>query len=282
MNTADILKEIRSTCHLSQNELAQRLGVSFATVNRWEKGHNEPSKIAMNAIKNFCDKNNIDFEKFLKDQRFYRDEIVTLYHGSKSGLMGDISPSSRSRCDFGQGFYMGDEIFQPLTLICNFPHPILYTVSLDLRGLEILDLELGLDWALLVAYNRGKMENNKGSNLYQRISSLFKDCDIIIGYIANDRMFAVLDQFFNNLITDEALIHSLSALKLGKQYVAMTPKACSQISVIEKHNLSQDERETLKIKSEENRLKGITLANDICRQYRRQGRFFDEILEDGK
>lgn len=25
---------------------------------------------------------------------------------------------------------------------------------------------------------------------------------------------------------------------------------------------------------------GITLANEICRKYRREGRFFDEILEE--
>ena len=32
---------------------------------------------------------------------------VLLYHGSKSGLVGDIKPISRERCDFGKGFYMG-------------------------------------------------------------------------------------------------------------------------------------------------------------------------------
>ena len=39
-------------------------------------------------------------------------------------------------------------------------------------------------------------------------------------------MFVVLDRFFKGEITDEALIHSHSALKLGKQYVALTEKAC--------------------------------------------------------
>lgn len=51
---------------------------------------------------------------------------------------------------------------------------------------------------------------------------------MIIGYIANDRMFVVLDRFFNGEITDLALINSLSALKLGKQYVALTEKACKK------------------------------------------------------
>jgi len=33
---------------------------------------------------------------------------MILYHGSKSGIKGDIAPKSRDACDFGQGFYMGD------------------------------------------------------------------------------------------------------------------------------------------------------------------------------
>lgn len=37
------------------------------------------------------------------------NEIVTLYHGSKSGIKGNIAPVSRNRCDFGQGFYMGTD-----------------------------------------------------------------------------------------------------------------------------------------------------------------------------
>ena len=51
MKSSDQIKEIRSRLNLSQSELAERLGVSFATVNRWEKGHCEPSQIAVNAQK---------------------------------------------------------------------------------------------------------------------------------------------------------------------------------------------------------------------------------------
>lgn len=45
---------------------------------------------------------------------------ITLYHGSKSGIKGEIAPLSREKCDFGKGFYMGTEETQPLTLICNY------------------------------------------------------------------------------------------------------------------------------------------------------------------
>lgn len=99
MKSSQIIKEIRSRLNLNQSELADVLGVSFATVNRWEKGRCEPSQIAVNAIK--------------------------------------------------------------------------------------------------IAYNRGKMESVRHSAIYNRFANLSKDCDMIIGYIANDRMFVVLDRFFN-------------------------------------------------------------------------------------
>lgn len=209
-------------------------------------------------------------------------KTVILYHGSKSGIRGNIAPVSRKYCDFGKGFYMGTERIQPLTLICNYPDARIYTLEADLSELKILDIEVGLEWALLVAYNRGKMEGAKNTLLYNRIANLSQKNDMITGYIANDRMFVVLDRFFHGEITDCALINSLSALKLGKQYVALTKKACEKIKILDEKTISDEEREELKQKSEENRQEGIQVAERICREYRREGRFFDEILEEGK
>jgi len=209
------------------------------------------------------------------------DETVTLYHGSKSGIRGAIAPVSREHCDFGKGFYMGTNRTQPLTLICNYPGAMIYTLRVDLSGLKILDMDVGLDWALFVAFNRGKMEALKDSEIYAYFTDLGKGCDMIVGSIADDRMFVVLDRFFNGDITDIALINCLSALKLGKQYVALTGKACGKIKIVDESRLSEKDREKLKQESEENRSKGITMANEICRKYRREGRFFDEILKAG-
>lgn len=208
--------------------------------------------------------------------------IVTLYHGSKAGIRGAIAPISRERCDFGRGFYMGTDKSQPLTLICNYPDAKIYTLSVDLTELRTLDMEVGLDWALFVAYNRGKMDTIKGSPVYKQFAGLGDGYDMVVGYIANDRMFVVLDRFFNGDITDVALINSLSALKLGKQYVALTEKACKKINIISEQKLTDSDRNKLKRESEMNRSRGIALADEICRKYRREGRFFDEILKAGE
>ncbi|MCL4743563.1 MAG: N-6 DNA methylase [Phycisphaerales bacterium] len=44
------LRAIRATLNLTQEQLAERLGVSFATVNRWEGGNSKPQKAAQEAI----------------------------------------------------------------------------------------------------------------------------------------------------------------------------------------------------------------------------------------
>lgn len=207
---------------------------------------------------------------------------MQLFHGSKSGIKGKISPIGRPECDFGKGFYMGTDKEQPLTLICNYPHPVIYTLQFNFENLKVKDLKLDIDWALLVAYNRGKMENIRHSALYDKIGKMISGYDVVSGYIANDRMFVVLDRFFNGDITDVALIKSLSALKLGKQYVAKTERACSAIEIIEQHVVTEHEKQELKAISDNNRKMGVSLANMICRQHRREGRYFDEILEEGE
>jgi len=45
-----ILRATRAVLNLTQEQLAERLGVSFATVNRWEGGGNKPQRAAQEAI----------------------------------------------------------------------------------------------------------------------------------------------------------------------------------------------------------------------------------------
>ncbi len=92
-------------------------------------------------------------------------------------------------------------------------------------------------------------------------------------------MFYVIDNFFVGNITDAALINSLSALELGKQYVAVTQKGCDSVRIEKEISISYLEKLFMKEISEANREKGTSLAYDICKNYRREGLFFDEILD---
>lgn len=62
MTFAEKVKQARDILHLSQEKLAAQLGISFSTVNRWEKGHAMPSYLAQEKFFSFCKKNGITFK----------------------------------------------------------------------------------------------------------------------------------------------------------------------------------------------------------------------------
>lgn len=275
-----LIKKIRSDLRLSQEELSQVLGVSPVTVNRWENGKAIPNLIAQKQLCEICKKYAIHLDEYMVEQIKRGSNPYTLYHASRSGIKGAIQPISRRKCDFGKGFYIGTDPLQPLTLVCNEGKPLFYTLEINLDGLRCLEVEVGLDWAMLIAYFRGYLDHAKESAIYEKYAHMAEGYDVIIGYIANDRMYQVLTDFFEERITDTALLGSLSALKLGKQYVAITQKACDQITIKEEKVLSKLELMVLKDISIVRRDEGLKMADRIVKEHRRDGRFFDEILKE--
>ncbi len=49
-DSADLIFQLRQTLGLTQEKLAQKLGVSFPTINRWENGRSKPSPLALKQI----------------------------------------------------------------------------------------------------------------------------------------------------------------------------------------------------------------------------------------
>lgn len=285
----NLIKQIRAYLNISQTEFAEQLNVTFQTVNRWENGRALPNKLAQSKMFDLCKEKqvpvyDITLKKIAEQSKAIKldSSQVILYHGSKSGIEGTIEPKSRKQCDFGKGFYMGTDPSQAITLICDYEKSKFYIVSVNMDNLAHIEVPTDIDWAMLVAYHRGKMEKINGTPFYNKYRNMTQDKDLIIGNIANDRMFFVIDNFFIGNVTDMALINSLSALQLGKQYVAVSQKGCDAVRIEAEVELSYIERLFIKEIAEENRARGISLANDICKNYRREGMFFDEILDEAK
>ena len=276
----DLIKIIRTKANMNQEQFASALGTTAVSINRWENGKSIPNQMAQTNLYQFCKTQKIDVADIVTKMLRYEhtDGRNIFYHGSKKGITGDIAPISREECDFGHGFYTGTDTLQPLTLVCAEDKPKFYTVDFDLSNLKILEVDIGMDWAMMIAYYRKQMERVKGSPIYEKYAHYADGYDVIVGYIANDRMYTELARFFNGTITDVALLKCLSALDLGKQYVAITQKACDQIKILEERDLHLLERLALQDKSVERRAEGIVLADEIVKQYRREGKFFDEIL----
>lgn len=61
MSFAEKVKYARNILQLSQEKLAVQLGVSFATINRLEKGHAMPSYATQERFMSFCKEHGIKF-----------------------------------------------------------------------------------------------------------------------------------------------------------------------------------------------------------------------------
>lgn len=275
-----LIRLIRQTAGMSQDEFARALSTTPLSISRWENGKTQPNKMAQMQLLDFCRKNGIElFDDIVKQvKRDQDDDRLIVYHGSKKGLIGKIAPISRASCDFGKGFYLGTDPVQPLTLVCGEQKPVVYTMELDLSGLKVLRMEMNLEWAMLIACYRGYMDEVKDTEIYRRYASLTDGCDVIVGYIADDRMYRVMKNFFEKEITDASLIHCLSSLDLGLQYVCKTPKACEHLEIISARELSPLELNVLEDKSIARREEGINLTEKALLKYRREGSYFDEIL----
>ncbi len=62
------IKKIRRMALLTQKDFAREIGVSYATINRWETSKAKPNLKTMKLIDKYCKKNNIDFD--------IREEII--------------------------------------------------------------------------------------------------------------------------------------------------------------------------------------------------------------
>lgn len=46
-----LVRELRQLTNLTQEQFAAEIGVTYGTINRWENGHMQPSRLALKQIK---------------------------------------------------------------------------------------------------------------------------------------------------------------------------------------------------------------------------------------
>lgn len=214
---------------------------------------------------------------------------MRLYHGSKNGIQGKIRPDrSRTMCDFGKGFYLGDIPDQPIGLIAGWENHRLYEMEFQESGLRIRRFgntyEEQVDWALFIAYNRNPQWYADYKKLSKKYESYHSDYDAVIGLIANDKMFQLLERFYDGTLCDKALIDGLSRVRLGNQYVLKTEKACSDghLRIISERTLTASEKKAALAQSENKFHQMSGFIGELQTKYRRAEniRFFDEIMEE--
>lgn len=277
---SDDIKIIREMFDLSQEEFANTIGVQRATINRIENNENHPSEENIDKIYDFAYTKGLRLNQI--KEMFYKEDFPDLkfvVHGSKNAIEGDISlANSRPNNDFGKGFYCGESIEQAISFVSRYPGSSLYMIYFDDKDLKKATFQVNQEWMLAVAYYRGRLEEYKDHPLIKGIIRKVEEADYIYAPIADNRMFNIIDQFIDGLITDEQCKHCLAATDLGNQYVFRNEKSLSRLAIMERCYISSLERkEHQRIKENEvvdrdNKVKAALI------KYKRKGCYIEEIL----
>lgn len=62
MEFSDKVKFVRMKLELSQKALAEELGVTYATISRWENDNRTPQMATLGKFYNFCERRGIAFD----------------------------------------------------------------------------------------------------------------------------------------------------------------------------------------------------------------------------
>lgn len=166
-----------------------------------------------------------------------------LYHGSRDGLDGEIRPISRTKCEFGSGFYMSQDVNAAMAVVCTSQCPVIYTVRInfDKIGSDKCYHLIGKEWIYTVVAHRNKVPGFAENPDVQKVLNEISAYDILIGETVDDRIGPAVKAFENGLLTDEGLLHCLNAGRGNLQVVAKTEKACKNIVVIGERDLTDGE-----------------------------------------
>ena len=196
-------------------------------------------------------------------------KTIKIFHVSPALLDGKIQHNYGKGGDFGHGFYMSKNRKYLHKQFCH-TGGYCYTLKLKLQDLNCFNLNLGMDWVLLIAYNRGYLDSVKDSKYIYDLLDKLKNVDIIFTYIKNKILF---DVFFSDKITDCQLMQCINLLEFQQQIVALTPKACS--SIIIKKVKKIDPICTVK----KGGISNASLAIQMVKKQEQNGTFFSDIIK---
>ena len=268
---------------LTQEQFADEIGVPSETISRIVSGTISPSYEMLEKIHSYIYEKGIKLNE-IKALAYQKKHQTVLFHGSKDSIVGDISlDHSREHVDFGVGFYMGDNYSQSLDFVSQIKKSgNVYILKVDLSNLRVLHLDISLKWMLLIALNRGWIDDYKNTQKCQELIKEFESYDVIVAPIADNRMFNTISDFVTSAISSEQAIHALSDLSLGNQIVFRTKKSLKHIEILEKLFVSQKERSECIVSKTQRIIDADTYIKKNYEKYVRQGLYIKEVFEDEK
>lgn len=268
---------------LTLEELANHLGVTRLTISNWINNKNEISEKHLQDFYNFVIESGICLNK-IKEQ-FYREDMIEkeellLFHGAKTKIIGKPKLGyNKAINDFGDGFYCGENLEQSAMFVATYEKSSLYMLKFNPEGLNCKRYSVDRNWLLTIAYYRGKLDDYKDTDIIKQLIKETENVDYIIAPIADNRMFEIIDSFIDGEITDVQCQHCLSATNLGMQYVFVSEKSFSNITLLERCFLTKLEKESYLNARRESFRMNMDKVKLARKQYRNQGEYIEDILK---
>ena len=78
----DLIREVRSLSHLTQEQFGAVIGVSYVTVSRWEAGRIQPSQLALRQVQAFVERLSQSTSQPIQDRG---KAFLALYFAQRQG-----------------------------------------------------------------------------------------------------------------------------------------------------------------------------------------------------
>ena len=281
-NVSQDLKTIRKIFGLTQTTFANKVGLSRSNIIRYEKEETFPHKSALERLYSFAYDNDLNTNK--AKEMLFEDEKkdnILLFHGAKEEIKGKIDYSHLNGSkDFGAGFYLSDTYDSAVSWIAERENGSCYCFYFRLlSNYKVVRFNVSIEWMYAILYFRGAFENYEISEDIKNLINRINTSDLIIAPIADNNMYEVLNSFVYGTITDVQCLHALSANNLGLQFVFKSERACKAIEFIDRLYICENEKRVYLKKKKDFALDGRSKVLLSIEEYRRQGRFFDEIFK---
>ena len=155
----------------------------------------------------------------------------------------------------------------------------LYMLKFDPFKLKSRYFSVNREWMLTIAFFRGRLDEYADTEKVKQLAKTRQEIDYIVAPIADNRMFEIIDSFIAGEITDVQCQHCLSATNLGMQYVFISEKALSHITLLERCYLSELEKKDYLSSRQEGFKMNTDKVKLAKKQYRNQGEYIEDILK---
>lgn len=174
---------------------------------------------------------------------------------------------------------MGETFEQAATYISYTNSNTIYSYKLDTNNLKIISFSVNEEWMYAIVYYRGWIDKYKNNKIITSIIEKVDKADVIIAPITDNKMFDLIGEYVEGLITDLQCINALSATNLGFQYVIKTENAISQLSQIKEMYLCFKEKDDYLNKRLENNKVGLDKVKVARIEYKNKGKYIEEVLK---